>query len=130
GGAGGGLEQAVRLGPASSASAATALRALTRDAGRYKASAYLRAAAGRSENPGVGGSIPSLPTTFLAPRFRAATSPCEPATMRVPSANTSDGGGRGDGTERDQPHHVGSALPSATVRRLPLLRDHELTRRG
>src|SRR5438445_11875157 len=28
----------------------------------YNTSAYLRVGAGRSENPGVGGSIPSLPT--------------------------------------------------------------------
>src|SRR5207302_9892372 len=94
------------------------------------ASAYLPAAGARSENPGVGGSIPSLPTTFFASLVRAVTSPCEPGTMRVPSANTSDGGGRGHRTERDQPDHVGSALASATVRRLALLRDHELARRG
>src|SRR2546422_5736755 len=30
----------------------------------YNTSAYLRVGAGRSENPGVGGSIPSPPTNF------------------------------------------------------------------
>src|SRR6266403_3564897 len=97
---------------------------------RSRYCAYFGGAMPRPENPGVGGSIPSLPTTFFAPLFHATTSPCEPATMRVPSANTSDGGGRGHTTGRDQPDHVGSALASATVRRLALLRDHELARRG
>src|SRR5438093_6855926 len=32
------------------------------DWARYNTSAYLRVGAGRSENPGVGGSIPFLPT--------------------------------------------------------------------
>src|SRR2546425_6757295 len=32
----------------------------------YNTSAYLRVGAGRSENPGVGGSIPSPPTNFFA----------------------------------------------------------------